>query len=304
MTDTRIRHTKDYIRSFLNDTISIKVITEEIKKRLPIVITSTYDCFSTAIMGVDVNLYYPKDEKSITPAKVQHHLEMAANKTNIPSIVVLADIPSYNIKRLIEQRVNFIIVDKQMFVPSLLLDLRKMPSKNKDIKEEIPALAQCIILYELQNGIMSYPVADIPQLFGTSYSTSNRAIRWLQSKGFFIPIRTNKNIQFCVAGKELWDMALPYFTSPVERTIQVDELPNNVLKSKKEDDVVYVASKEEVKRLVEKTNGKYKVEIWKYSPYVLSKDKIHADLFSSYLSVKDTDNNDLIDQVENLLESR
>ena len=291
MTDKRIQNTKEYIHSFLNDKIFIRQITDDIQKILPIVIKSNYDCYSAAIMGIDICLCFAKDEKSITPSKIQLHLQMLAQLINKPCIIVLEDIPSYNIKRLIDQRVNFIIIGKQMYVPSLMLDLRKMPAKDKDIKDQIPPLAQCMILYVLQGKNLIATICEITELFGVSYSTANRAVRWLQSKGFIFTGRTNKNIQFLFMGYELWDKALPYLISPIEKTIKVNTLPTNTLLSGKyiisDNNKTFAISKDVSKDISEDINGQFTVDIWKYNPMILSKDKKHVDYLSLYLSLRD-----------------
>ena len=291
MNDKKIQNTKEYIHSFLNDKISIRQITDDIQKILPIVIKSNYDCYSSAIMGIDICLCYAKEEKSITPSKVQLHLQMLAQQINKPCIIVLEDIPSYNIKRLIDQRVNFIIIGKQMFVPSLMLDLRKMPAKNKDIKDPIPPLAQCMILYVLQIGYLTETINELTELFEVSYSTANRAVRWLQSKGFIFTGRVNNNIQFLFMGYELWDKALPYLISPIEKTIKVNTLPTNTLLSGKyiisDNNKTFAISKDVSKDISEDINGQFTVDIWKYNPMILSKDKKHVDYLSLYLSLRD-----------------
>lgn len=291
MNDKKIQNTKEYIHSFLNDKISIRQITDDILKILPIVIKSNYDCYSSAIMGIDICLCYAKEEKSITPSKVQLHLQMLAQQINKPCIIVLEDIPSYNIKRLIDQRVNFIIIGKQMFVPSLMLDLRKMPAKNKDIKDPIPPLAQCMILYVLQIGYLTETINELTELFEVSYSTANRAVRWLQSKGFIFTGKVNNNIQFLFMGYELWDKALPYLISPIEKTIKVNTLPTNTLLSGKyiisDNNKTFAISKDVSKDISEDINGQFTVDIWKYNPMILSKDKKHVDYLSLYLSLKD-----------------
>ena len=291
MTDKRIQNTREYIHSFLNDKIFIRQITDDIQKILPIVIKSNYDCYSAAIMGIDICLCFAKDEKSITPSKIQLHLQMLAQLINKPCIIVLKDIPSYNIKRLIDQRVNFIIIGKQMYVPSLMLDLRKMPAKDKDIKDQIPPLAQCMILYVLQGKNLIATISEITELFGVSYSTANRAVRWLQSKGFIFTGRKNKNIQFLFLGNELWDKALPYLISPIEKTIKVNTLPTNTLLSGKyiisDNNKTFAISKDVSKDISEDINGQFTVDIWKYNPMILSKDKKHVDYLSLYLSLRD-----------------
>ena len=67
MADSRIQNTIKYIHSFLNDKISVKGIPVDVQRSLPVVIQSNYDCFASAIMGIEVCLCFAKDEKSITP---------------------------------------------------------------------------------------------------------------------------------------------------------------------------------------------------------------------------------------------
>ena len=67
-----------------------------------------------------------------------------------------------------------------------------------------------MILYVLQIGYLIDTISELTELFGVSYSTANRAVRWLQSKDFIFTSRTNKNIQFLFLGHELWEKALPY----------------------------------------------------------------------------------------------
>ena len=291
MADSRIQNTMKYIHSFLNDKISVKGIPVDVQRSLPVVIQSNYDCFASAIMCIEVCLCFAKDEKSITPSKVQLHLQMLEQHVGKPCIIVLEDIPSYNIKRLIDQRVNFIIIGKQMFVPSLMLDLRKMPAKDKDIKDQIPPLAQCMILYVLQGKNLIATISEITELFGVSYSTANRAVRWLQSKGFIFTGRTNKNIQFLFLGNELWDKALPYLISPIEKTIRTNYQPTNALISGcsvfSDKMKTYAIYKDASKDISETINGDYTIEVWKYNPMILSNDKKHVDYLSLYLSLKD-----------------
>ena len=144
-----IEQTQLYIYSLIDQTIKIWVVDDELRKRMPAVLIEQYKCYISSLFGIPVMLCYPKEVKTLTPAQIQRHMQIMSDKCGIISIIVIRDIPSYNIQRLIHQRVNFIIVGKQMFVPSLLMDLRKLPQTGKDIKEEIPALAQCLILHSI-----------------------------------------------------------------------------------------------------------------------------------------------------------
>ena len=124
MLQSKIQALKEYISSFLNEKIRCSSLSSALGKQIPAILKDKYECTATALFGVDVVLCFPKETDSLTPAKLQNHMQLFTAKLGIPSIVVMNDIPSYNIQRLIVQRINFIITGKQMFAPSLLLDLK------------------------------------------------------------------------------------------------------------------------------------------------------------------------------------
>ena len=181
-----------------------------------------------------------------------------------------------------------------------------MPTKDKDIKDQIPPLAQCMILYVLQIGYLTETISELTELFGVSYSTANRAVRWLQSKGFIFTGRANKNIQFLFLGYELWDKALPHLISPIEKIIKTNYQPTNALLSGRSvfsDNMKTCAIyNDESKGIPETINGDYTIEIWKYNPMILSKDKRQVDYLSLYLSLKDNTDNESFERVNKLFE--
>ena len=116
-------------------------------------------------------------------------------------------------------------------------------------------------------------------------------------------------ILVCIVGRELWEMAYPYLTSPIEKTLSTNDLPENALLSGNiisEDNSKnkYAISKERCKKINVIENGKYIIEIWKYNPLLLSMDKKKVDLLSLYLSMNGSEYGDMINQVENLFKEK
>ena len=308
MLQSKIQALKKYISSFLNEKISCSSLSSVLGKQIPVVLKDKYECTATALFGVDVVLCFPKETDSLTPAKLQNHMQLFASKLGMPCIVVMDDIPSYNIQRLIVQRINFIITGKQMFVPSLLLDLRKMPKQNKDIKEDIPPLAQCLILYNIEVEILCHTINEIMELFNVSYSTVNRAVRWLQSKNLIISSRAKKKrLQFAKQGRDLWEASIIYLTTPIEKVVYTNTIPSKALStvisngSEIESIEVnsYAVCKDDLKDITVSDTGQIKIEIWKYNPVPLAGLKKHVDKLSLYLSLRDKE--DMNDDIEDLL---
>ena len=308
MLQSKIQAFKEYISSFLNEKIRCSSLPSVLGKQIPVVLKDKYECTTTALFGVNVVLCFPKETDSLTPAKLQNHMQLFTAKLGMPSIVVMDDIPSYNIQRLIVQRINFIITGKQMFAPSLLLDLRKMPKPNKDIKEDIPPLAQCLILYNIEVEILCHTINEIMDIFNVSYSTANRAVRWLQSKNLTISLKgKEKRLQFAKQGRDLWEASIIYLTTPIEKVVYANTIPSIALATAIFDGCEiepievnsYAVCKDDLKDITVSETGRFKIEVWKYNPVILAGLKKHVDKLSLYLSIRNKE--DVNDDIEDLL---
>lgn len=308
MLQSKIQTLKKYISSFLNEKISFSKLSSASCKQIPAILMAKYECTTTALFGVNVVLCFPKETDSLTPAKLQNHMQLFTVKLGMPSIVVMDDIPSYNIQRLIVQRINFIITGKQMFAPSLLLDLRKIPKPNKDIKEDIPPLAQCLILYNIEVEILCHTINEIMDIFNVSYSTANRAVRWLQSKNLTISLKgKEKRLQFAKQGRDLWEASIIYLTTPIEKVVYTNTIPSKALSTTIFDGYkiepieanCYAVCKDDLKDITVSETGRFKIEVWKYNPVILAGLKKHVDKLSLYLSIRNKE--DVNDDIEDLL---
>ncbi|MFP5097072.1 hypothetical protein ACJEET_20230 [Bacteroides thetaiotaomicron] len=308
MLQSKIQVLKEYISSFLNEKIRCSSLPSALGKQIPVVLKDKYECTTTALFGVNVVLCFPKETDSLTPAKLQNHMQLFTAKLGMPSIVVMDDIPSYNIQRLIVQRINFIITGKQMFAPSLLLDLRKMPKPNKDIKEDIPPFAQCLILYNIEVEILCHTINEIMDIFHVSYSTANRAVRWLQSKNLTISLKgKEKRLQFAKQGRDLWEASIIYLTTPIEKVVYTNTIPSKALSTtifngyeiEPIEANCYAVCKDDLKDITVSETGRFKIEVWKYNPVILAGLKKHVDKLSLYLSIRNKE--DVNDDIEDLL---
>ena len=312
-----IEQTQSYIYSLIDQTIKIRVVNDELRKRMPAVLDKQYKCYVSSLFGIPVMLCYPMEEKALTPAHIQRHMQIMSDKCGIISIIVIRNIPSYNIQRLIYQRVNFIIVGKQIFVPSLLMDLRRLPQTGKDIKEEIPALAQCLILHSFLFGPLWMSVHEIMEAFDVSYSTANRAVRWLKSKELVIVSRgKEKKVQMMKSGRSLWESCIAYLSSPIERVVYSDERPDGALltgmdavrhytnSANTNEGTCYAISKSQLSEITafdEKGNHPCTLEVWKYNPKLLSQSTV-VDLLSLYICHKADINEEYANLLENLID--
>jgi len=146
------------------------------------------------------------------------------------------------------------------------------------------------------------------KLFNVSYSTANRAIRWLQSKNLTVPSKgKKKRLQFAKQGRDLWEASIIYLTTPVEKVVYTNTIPSKALSTVISDGSEvepievnsYALCKDDLKDITVSDTGRFKIEIWKYNPMDLARLKKHVDKLSRYLSIRDKE--DMSDKIEMML---
>ena len=229
--DDFIDVTSRYIAELLDLRADIRPVEKDVLHTFPANITAGYTFCTANLLGHDVVLLYSADSSAYTPGQMRKQKELVERKAQCPVIFVLRTVAAYNVRRLVRHRVNFIIPQKQMFIPDLLIDLK--PHKNNiggGEETQIPAIAQCIILYHLEvkslEGKGTYDIAD---LFNVSYANVNRAVRWLKDKEVIaLSGGKTKSMIFQFKKRELWDRMLPFLANPIERIVYTDSLPDEV----------------------------------------------------------------------------
>ncbi len=313
----------DYIKDvvlYIKTTLDYKTeVTAFDKKQLadiPTAIGASFKFYNANLLNTPITFAFCKNSSDISPAQLQKQMQVVERRLNTTVIVLLDNVASYNLQRLVAQRVNFIIPQKQMFIPSLLLNLKKARNTGEDIKTPMTPIAQCIVLYHLQiSSLAGMDLKELMNVFGISYSTANRAVRWLESQNIISTTGAKeKKISIDMDKKALWMKALPLFTNPIEKVLRTDVTIPGLMKSgvnalssysmiNEENREHYATSKEVLKTLdieVDKNYGENVIEIWRYNPSILSKSGI-VDRLSLYLSLKDNEDERIQIELENMI---
>ena len=299
-----IQNAVDFYRQFTGKQLEIKQALPELTKQLPVMITVAYSIYVAEIMGMPVIFLEVKNPGNVTPLQLQKHQKLVMAKTAIPVVFVLERIASYNLSRLATARVNFIVPGKQIFVPTLMMNMKEVKDGRVLEEEIMPGMAQCILLYHIeQGGLAGKSTSELAEQFHVSYPNISRALRWLEKKGLCRLNGTKtKSLAFEEDMKSLWEKALPLMPSPVERIVYTDVyLENSKLAGESAMEEltmlagpqipVIAISKAEAKvqkNLLFRHEGKYVVEIWRYDPHFLTT-RTAVDPLSLYLSMKASD---------------
>lgn len=124
--DEYINNVAAYIGSVINENIVTRPVSKSVQDILPISIVNSFRLYQAQMLGKDVILAYIEDGNMTTPVLAKRQLDIIQRKTGMITVLVPEYLFSYNIGRLVAQKVNFVIPNKQVFIPSLLLDLKNI----------------------------------------------------------------------------------------------------------------------------------------------------------------------------------
>lgn len=108
-----------------NEDVCLVPIDKDLSGVIPMSITQCYTLYKGILFGKEIIFAFASDDYQHTPVQTKKALTLLENKSGCLAVLVIEKIIPYNVKRFIEQRINFIIPQKQMFIPSLLIDLKK-----------------------------------------------------------------------------------------------------------------------------------------------------------------------------------
>ena len=312
-----IKPVMDYLEELTGSEVKVLAHAKRNDAKLPLAITSCYSLCDVEFMETIVTIAIPTEQDSISPMQLAKHQAKMMEAFLCPVVFALGSVESYKISRLTHAKVNFIVPGKLIFIPSLLITLRELKNKAKVMPEKMLPVAQLLVLYHLEKGsIEGLNTAEIAELTGLAYPTINVALRWLETNNIITLVGgKQKHVEIALSKMELWNKALPLMSSPIERILFADTklvgglmagetaMGHYTMLAEPATPVIAIdkATAKENAALMNKEYGDMKVEVWKYSPTLLSEDG-YADRLSLYLCMKDSEDERIQIECDTLIE--
>ena len=303
------------IERYLLDTFGIKIrlipIGKKEKVKLPVYMRN-YELKKCVINKVKMITLKTGNYKEFTIERLKKQADLIEEKLLRPIVFIFENLEAYKRKRLVEKRVAFIIPGKQIYIPFLLMEFKEVKNQPNKEKEGFSPAAQCLLLYYLSgNEVERLNFKTLAERLNYGNMTITRAAQTLNKFNFcLIEGGKNKTLVFEKERKQIWNEALPYLTSPIEKEIYLEEIKNNdcfyiagmtalANYTNIASDKLYVHAiyKNKFRKLFKNkleyyknaTEGNRLIQLWKYDPGILTNSK-YVDPLSLYLSLQDEKN--------------
>jgi len=320
---------RDYVLSTLGYAIQSKELRKQELDKLPFYIKEAFLLRKITLLDRDVVIAEATTEALMTIKQIEKQFNVIQEMIGKPVVLLVNDISSVARKRLVEKGINFIVPNKQLFLPTLLIDLKESFNRTTIQKTKILPSAQLIVLYKILNRnerIEEYTFKGLANhLQYTPMAITKAVANLVYHKLCEVSGTKEKYLQFQGDIPDLWKRALPLLVTPVLRQAYVDEIPEKqfLLKSNvsalpeysdmNESRQEYYAIEKGLFYNLQKTKqmvnmndheGRYCLEVWKYNPAIpadaLTKRK-YVDPLSLYLSLKNNHDERIQTALDNII---
>jgi hypothetical protein len=313
---------EEYIQEITGENILTESVQKEFLNKLPLYINEMYKLSKAKLLGCEFLLAEFR-QKDFSILQTEKHFIFIRNALNRKVVLLMNEIASFNRKRLIEKRINFVIPGKQLFLPDLLIDLRESFAHAAKENNTLLPSAQLLVLYHILNrdskwNIENHSFKELAGKLGYTPMAVTKAIDNLKYHGIVdVAGEKEKYIHFRLERAGIWQdiTKRKLWINPVIKRVFVDEKPKGafVMLSNTsalpeytdmnpgtqefyaiDKNVYYDLEKKNVLVNANDQEGKYCLEVWKYNPLKLVEElnieNMAVDPLSLYLSLKD--NND------------
>lgn len=310
------------LRQYLKETLGLDVhgftfSSAGVNKRLPFYLSNIFDIQEVTIMDRALVMAIIKEELP-SVSQLEKQLENLKLEFNKVPVLIADHIPVAITQKLISKGINFIVPEKQVYLPALLVHLQNTWSKPKPKATKLLPSAQVLLLYRLL-----YPYDKEYETL--TFQELAKKFRY-SAMGITKAVDNLKRLQLCEvegtkekalsfnrfsSNHELWHEAEPYLINPVQSKVYVDEKPDKrgLLRANTSalpeytamnpDKIEYYAIENYQYRALLGSNrlknsnfyeGPICLEVWKYNPEVLTNVPDHGmavDPLSLYLSLRE-----------------
>ncbi len=324
----KMREIEDYISHNFGLRAIERTLDKDQLRKLPLYLRGAFELSGGEIESRPVLWARPLGE-GVTPNGLLLQKEQLTTYFHRHVIFVFERLDSWLRKRLIEKRVGFIQIGKQVFVPELLLELSDLPSREPlpDAAEHPGFPAQAAILcHLLRTPLDGRSFQQIALILNYSPMTITRIARELQQFGLArLGGGKEKSIQFERSGKDLWLQAQPLLRSPIKESWYAygPGVPVHVLEAGETALASYTrlaegrvkqfaVGKEEFRSLkkldqlpeLNSYQGNIKLEVWQYDPRIITgAEGLTVDKLSLYLAMGENTDVRVRDALEEMINS-
>lgn len=220
------------LHAYLHETLGIapKVRAWPGAAKLPYFLQDSFDVRELKLLDRQILLVIDKRPDKPGLANVRGQMDKLRQLAGMPVVYVTGTLASYERKRLITQKVPFLVPGNQLYLPDLGIDLREYFRKPPAAPDAVlsPATQAMLITVLLRHPWRTeWQPADVVSDLGYTAMTLSRAVKELTAAGI-ATVRTEGRARWLCTERtaaETWEQAKPLLRSPIKRRFWARPVP-------------------------------------------------------------------------------
>ncbi|CAN7719970.1 hypothetical protein [Variovorax paradoxus] len=192
---------------------------------LPYFLRDAFQFGELELLGQPLVLAIGRAQAKQSLSEVRTWLDKVQALAGQPAVYVTDALASYDRRRLIEQKVPFIVPGNQLYLPDLGLDLREYFRQRALATEALSPSAQAMLITALlrQPWQSDWQPSEIAVALGYTPMTQSRAVKELTAAGLATAYTVGRSrwLRMELPPEQVWERAKPALRTPVRRTVWV-----------------------------------------------------------------------------------
>ena len=281
---------------------------------LPYFLRDAFQFSELKMLGQTIVLAIGQADAKLSLSEVRTWLDKVKALAGQPVVYVTDALASYDRRRLIEQKVPFIVPGNQLYLPDLGLDLREyFRHRAAPAGAALSPSAQALLIAALLRQLWQadWQPSGIASALGYTPMTLSRAVRELTAAGLAAAHTVGRSrwLRMELSPAQIWERAKPALRTPVKRSVWVGAHDGAAHQPRRLAGLsalarcsmlsepkwtVYALTAADwkaatdggVRALPEPETGAQEWQIWRYSP-ALMPDAMTVDPLSLFLSLQE-----------------
>jgi hypothetical protein len=282
-------------------------------RKLPYFLQDAFDLYELQLRDRRVLLASARKDRMPALSALRTQLDRLAQICERPVIFAARTLASYERKRLVQQKVSFVVPGNQLYLPDLGIDFREYFRQPAKAVTAFSPATQAMLLAALlrKDRQAEWQPAEVIAELGYTAMTLSRAARELTAADLVMARQDGRarSFQMKYPPDQIWERARPFLRDPVKRSVWVSnatrvKLPQPPLAGlsalafysivTEPSRPIYavsaaqwkVAERAGTETLPESQLETSQWQIWSYAPNLLKQDKV-VDPLSLTLSLQD-----------------
>jgi hypothetical protein len=195
-------------------------------QKLPYFLQDAFDLHELQLRDKQILLASGRKERLPALSTLRTQLDKLAHIAERPVVFAMSTLASYERKRLVEKKIQFVVPGNQLYLPDLGIDFREYFRQSKEEVTAFTPATQAVFIAALLRGEWKdeLRLGEMIAELGYTAMTLSRAVRELASAGLITASQAGRvrGLQVNHSPAKAWEQAGPFLRNPVKRAIWID----------------------------------------------------------------------------------